>query len=49
MTLVEPQQVIFPVPVELLVLPDEVPDFLLHRRWRAVYEATSSFFDARLK
>jgi dipeptidyl aminopeptidase/acylaminoacyl peptidase len=37
------------VPVELLVLPDEVHDFLLHRSWVAVYEATSNFFDARLK
>ncbi len=37
------------VPVELLVLPDEVHDFLLHRSWSVVYEATSSFFDARLK
>jgi dipeptidyl aminopeptidase/acylaminoacyl peptidase len=36
-------------PVELLVLPDEVHDFLLHRSWVAVYEATSKFFDARLK
>ena len=37
------------VPVEILVLPDEVHDFLLHRSWVAAYEAAASFFNARLK
>jgi dipeptidyl aminopeptidase/acylaminoacyl peptidase len=37
------------VPVEILVLPDEVHDFLLHRSWVAVYEATAKFFNDRLK
>jgi dipeptidyl aminopeptidase/acylaminoacyl peptidase len=37
------------VPVEIIVLPDEVHDFLLHRSWIAVYEATAKFFNDRLK
>ena len=37
------------VDVELMVLPDEVHDFLLHRSWVAAYEATAEFFDRKLK
>jgi len=37
------------VPVEIMVLPDEVHDFLLHRSWVAAYEAAADFFNARLK
>ena len=37
------------VRVELLVLPDEVHDFLLHRSWVAVYKATADFFDRTLR
>ena len=37
------------VPVDIMVLPDEVHDFLLHRSWVAVYEAAANFFNARLK
>jgi dipeptidyl aminopeptidase/acylaminoacyl peptidase len=33
------------VDVELMVLPDEVHDFLLHRSWIAVYTAAAEFFD----
>ncbi len=36
------------VDVELLVLPDEVHDFLLHRSWIAAYEAAADFFDRKL-
>ena len=32
------------VDVELLVFPDEVHDFLLHRSWIAAYKATADFF-----
>jgi dipeptidyl aminopeptidase/acylaminoacyl peptidase len=32
------------VPVERLILPDEVHDFLLHRSWRDAYQATARFF-----
>jgi dipeptidyl aminopeptidase/acylaminoacyl peptidase len=35
--------------IEQLVFPDEVHDFLLHRTWLAGYDATSDFFDRRLK
>jgi dipeptidyl aminopeptidase/acylaminoacyl peptidase len=37
------------VPVDVMVLPDEVHDFLLHRSWVAVYDAAANFFNARLK
>ncbi|MFQ5741671.1 MAG: prolyl oligopeptidase family serine peptidase [Acidobacteriota bacterium] len=36
------------VPVELLVFPDEVHDFLTHAHWLAAYRAASSFFDRKL-
>jgi dipeptidyl aminopeptidase/acylaminoacyl peptidase len=35
------------VPVELLVIPDEVHDFLLYRSWLAAYKATARFFGIR--
>lgn len=37
------------VEFELMVLPDEVHDFLLHRHWLAVYKAAADFFNRRLK
>jgi dipeptidyl aminopeptidase/acylaminoacyl peptidase len=37
------------VPVEELILPDEVHDFLLHRDWLASYEAGAKFFERTLK
>jgi dipeptidyl aminopeptidase/acylaminoacyl peptidase len=37
------------VDVELMVLPDEVHDFLLHRSWIAVYQAVSDYFDRKLR
>lgn len=37
------------VPVELLVLPDEVHGFLMYESWRSVFERARSFFDANLK
>jgi len=33
------------VEFKLLVFPDEIHDFLLHRSWLAAYHATSDFFD----
>jgi dipeptidyl aminopeptidase/acylaminoacyl peptidase len=36
------------VPIEQLVIPDEVHDFLLNRSWLAGYEACSDFFDRKL-
>jgi len=36
------------VPIEQLVFPDEVHDFLLYRNWLAGYEACSDFFDRKL-
>lgn len=36
------------VPVEQLVFPDEVHDFLLHRHWVAAYRAAADFFDRKL-
>ena len=33
------------VPFDLLVFPDEIHDFLMHRTWLAAYHATSDFFD----
>ena len=35
--------------VELLIIPDEVHSFLLHRNWLRVYKATADFFDRFLK
>jgi dipeptidyl aminopeptidase/acylaminoacyl peptidase len=37
------------VTFEQIVYPDDVHDFLLHRRWLEVYQATASFFDKHLK
>ncbi len=37
------------VEMELMVLPDEVHDFLLHRHWLAVYKAAADFFDRHLQ
>jgi dipeptidyl aminopeptidase/acylaminoacyl peptidase len=34
---------------ELLVFPDDVHGFLLHRNWVKAFEATASFFDRKLK
>jgi dipeptidyl aminopeptidase/acylaminoacyl peptidase len=36
------------VDVELLVFPDEVHDFLLHRDWLAAYHAAADFLDRKL-
>ena len=36
------------VAMELMVLPDEVHDFLLHRTWRAAYAASAKFLTRRL-
>jgi dipeptidyl aminopeptidase/acylaminoacyl peptidase len=36
-------------PVEELIFPDEVHDFLLHKDWVRAYEATLDFFDRTLK
>ncbi|MBV6521773.1 MAG: Dipeptidyl aminopeptidase 4 [Gemmatimonadaceae bacterium] len=33
---------------EQLVFPDEIHDFLLHRHWVQLYEATADFFDRKL-
>lgn len=37
------------VPVEVLVLPDEVHGFLRYESWRKVFEAGRSFFDKNLR
>jgi dipeptidyl aminopeptidase/acylaminoacyl peptidase len=37
------------VDIELLVFPDEVHDFLLHRSWLAAYKATAEFFERKLR
>ncbi len=37
------------VPVQELIFPDEVHDFLLHRDWVAAYTAGAKFFDQYLK
>lgn len=34
---------------ELLVIPNEVHDFILHRSWRRVFEATHEFIDRYLQ
>jgi dipeptidyl aminopeptidase/acylaminoacyl peptidase len=36
------------VPFELIVFPDEVHDFLLHRRWLLAFHATDDFFERAL-
>jgi dipeptidyl aminopeptidase/acylaminoacyl peptidase len=37
------------VPVDVLVLPDEVHDFLLYASWLAAYQAAARFLDQRLR
>jgi dipeptidyl aminopeptidase/acylaminoacyl peptidase len=37
------------VPVEVLILPDEVHGFLRYESWLKVFEAAADFFDRRLK
>jgi len=37
------------VPVEELIFPDEVHEFLLHKDWVAAYEAEAEFFERVLK
>ena len=37
------------VEVELLVFPDEIHDFLLHRSWIAAYKAAAEFLDRKLQ
>ena len=37
------------VPMEELVLPDEVHGFLLHRSWLTVYQASASFLERMMK
>jgi len=37
------------VPHDVLVFPDEVHGFLLHRNWQAAYEATADWFEEWLK
>jgi dipeptidyl aminopeptidase/acylaminoacyl peptidase len=37
------------VPVEELIFPDEVHDFLLHRDWLAAYTAAAAFFERTLQ
>ena len=37
------------VPFDLLVFPDEIHDFLLHRSWLRAYHASSDFFDKHFK
>jgi N-acyl-D-aspartate/D-glutamate deacylase/dienelactone hydrolase len=37
------------VPHEVMVIPDEVHDFLLHRHWLEIFDAGTKFFDHYLK
>ncbi|HEY6400268.1 MAG TPA: alpha/beta fold hydrolase, partial [Blastocatellia bacterium] len=37
------------VPHEIIVYPDEVHDFLLHRHWLEIYDASAKFLDKYLK
>jgi dipeptidyl aminopeptidase/acylaminoacyl peptidase len=37
------------VDCELLIFPDDVHSFLLHRNWVRAYKATASFFDRKLE
>jgi N-acyl-D-aspartate/D-glutamate deacylase/dipeptidyl aminopeptidase/acylaminoacyl peptidase len=37
------------VPHEVMVIPDEVHDFLLHRHWLEIFDAGANFFDKNLK
>ena len=36
------------IPVEQLIFPDEIHDFLLHRSWLEAYSAAADFFDRKL-
>ncbi len=37
------------VPHEVMVYPDEVHDFLLHKTWVEIFKASANFFDRNLK
>src|SRR5581483_10775751 len=37
------------VPLEQLIFPDEIHDFLLHRHWVEIFRAAESFLDRHLK
>ncbi len=37
------------VPHEIIVYPDEIHDFLLHRHWLEIYDAAAKFLDKYLK
>jgi dipeptidyl aminopeptidase/acylaminoacyl peptidase len=37
------------VPVEVMVFPDEIHGFLMHKTWVKAYGATADFFDRQLK
>ncbi|MEP7343303.1 MAG: prolyl oligopeptidase family serine peptidase [Acidobacteriota bacterium] len=37
------------VPHEVMIYPDEVHDFLLHKTWVEIYKASADFFDRNLK
>lgn len=37
------------VPMELIIFPDEVHDFLVHAKWLEVFEAADAFFARHLK
>jgi N-acyl-D-aspartate/D-glutamate deacylase/Tol biopolymer transport system component/fermentation-respiration switch protein FrsA (DUF1100 family) len=37
------------VPHEVIVYPDEIHDFLLHRHWLEIYDASAKFLDRYLK
>src|SRR5262245_33314497 len=37
------------IPHEVIVFPDEVHDFLLHRHWLEIYDAAALFLDKHLK
>jgi dipeptidyl aminopeptidase/acylaminoacyl peptidase len=37
------------VPFELLIIPDDVHDFLRYENWIHVYKASADFFDRKLK
>jgi len=37
------------VPLEQIVFPNQIHDFLLHRDWVKAYQATADFFDRKLK
>jgi dipeptidyl aminopeptidase/acylaminoacyl peptidase len=37
------------VPLEIMVFPDEVHGFLMHKTWIKAYGATADFFNRHLK